>query len=327
MSVKMLFMVCAFISTSSLLSGQNMAQINVRFSNPHFDENTRKYFLDVELNSKNSKEFLFGMNVRFFYDATKLEFLGFDQFSSAYGTVGSAPRSTAASGQAGVQMFNLKESTVFVNGAIQLTDENTPLQIVPEKWTKVFRVSFKVPIILLEKSDFCPSVIWDAKGDMGRGGFLMGDDGLVITVLEDDPSTPEISAPTHVTGTFFNWEQSTTDGMPFGKPVPTYCVTIGETTSTQDINEKGFALFQNEPNPFNRGTAIQFILPTAQHASFKFYDVTGKQLDEINGDYKEGRNILNLDKQPWMIDSKVIFYRMETDGFKSNTLKMVLINE
>jgi hypothetical protein len=327
--LKVLFTICAIISTSSLLSGQTMPQINARFSNPHFDDNTRMYFLDVELNSKVSKEFLFGMNVRFFYDANMLEFQNFDQFTAGYGTLGETPRSTVSNGQAGVQMFNLKESTVFVNGAVQLTDENNPLQIVPEKWVKVFRVCFKVPLIYSDKRDFCPSVIWDAKGDMGRGGFLMGDDGLVITVLENDPTTPEVSAPSHVTGTFFNWEQNAVDGMPYGKPIPNNCVTISQTTSTQDndVNAKGFALFQNDPNPFNRGTAIQFILPTAQHATFKFYDATGKQLDEINGEYKEGRNILNLDRQPWMVESKVVFYRMETEGFRSNTLKMVLINE
>lgn len=328
-SAKVLMMICAFISLSSMLSGQNMAQINARFSNPRFDDNTRMYFLDVELNSKVSKEFLFGMNVRFFYDANMLEFQNFDQFTAGYGTMGESPRSTASAGQSGMQMFNLKESTVFVNGAVQLTDENTPLLIVPEKWVKVFRACFKVPLNYSDKKDFCPSIIWDTKGDIGRGGFLMGDDGLVITVLEDDPNTPEISAPSHVIGTYFNWEQNSADGMPYGKPVPTNCVTISQTTSTQDgePNAKGFALFQNEPNPFNRGTAIQFILPTAQHATFKFYDVTGKEIDVINGEYKEGRNIINLDRQSWMQESKVILYRMETEGFRSNTLKMVLINE
>jgi hypothetical protein len=50
-------------------------------------------------------------------------------------------------------------------------------------------------------------------------------------------------------------------------------------------------------------------------------------VNEINGEYKEGKNIINLDRQLWMGESKVIFYRMETEGFRSNTLKMVLINE
>lgn len=327
MSAKVLMMICAFISTTFMLSGQNMAQINARFSNPRFDDNTRMYFLDVELNSKVSKEFLFGMNVRFFYDANMLEFQNFDQFTAGYGTLGESPRAAVSNGQAGVQMFNLKESTAFVNRSVQLTDENTPLVIVPEKWVKVFRACFKVPLTYSDKTDFCPSIIWDTKGDVGTGGFLMGDDGLVITTLENDPNTPEVSAPSHVNATFFNWEQNLEDGMPYGKPVQTSCVTISETTSTQDINEKGFALFQNEPNPFNRETSIQFILPSARQATFKFFDVSGKEIDQIKGEYKEGRNIINLARKPWMAESKVIFYQMETEGFRSKTLKMVLINE
>lgn len=329
MSVKMLIMLCVTLSIASGLYGQTMPQINARFSNPHFDDNTRMYFLDVELNSRQTSEYLFGMNVRFFYDGTMLEFRNFDQFSAGYKTLGEAPRSMQGTGQAGMQMFSLKEPTVFVNGAIQLTDQNTPLQIVPEKWVKAFRVCFKVPLIYTEKGTFCPSVIWDIKGSEGKGGFLSGDDGLVITVLENDPNTEEISAPSHVNSQYFNWEPSTAEGMPYGKPNATNCVTIGETVSTQDHdnNGKGFALFQNEPNPFNRGTAIQFILPSSREVTFKFFDVSGKQVDVLNGQYKEGKNVINLDRRQWMEESKVIFYRMETEGFRSNTLKMVLINE
>ena len=328
-SVKALLTLCAIVSTISLLSGQAMPQINTRFANPHFDDNTRMYFLDVELNSKTSSEYLFGMNVRFFYDATMLEFQHFDQFSAGYGIQGDAPRSVLAAGQAGIQMFNLKEATVFVNGAIQLTDENNVLQLVPEKWVKAFRVCFKVPLTYTGKSEFCPSVIWDTKGDESHGGYLMGDDGLVVTVLESDPNTPETSAPAHVTATYFNWESSRGEEMPYGKPAPANCVMISQTVSTQDndINGKGFALFQNEPNPFSKSTAIEFIIPAPQHVSLKFYDVSGKQLDEISGEFKTGKNVVNLDRKPWLEEAKVVFYRMETEGFRSNTLKMVLINE
>lgn len=327
-SVKALLTLCAFVGTISLLSGQSMPQINARFTNPHFDDNTRSYFLDVELNSKTSSEYLFGMNVRFFYDATMLEFQHFDQFSAGYETLGGSPRSVQAAGQAGIQMFNLKEATVFVNGAIQLTDENNVLQLVPEKWVKAFRVCFKVPLTYTGKSEFCPSVIWDTKGDESQGGFLMGDDGLVVTVLESDPNTPETSSPAHVSVHYFNWEPSRVEEMPYGKPTSANCVKISETVSTQDdMDGKGFALFQNEPNPFNKTTAIEFIIPNAQHVSLKFYDVSGKQLDEISGVYKTGKNVVNLDRKPWLEEAKVVLYRMETEGFRSNTLKMILINE
>lgn len=326
---KSLLIAFAFISTCSILFGQGMPEINARFANPLFDSHTKMYYVDVELSSKATNEYLFGMNVRFFYDATMLDFQNFDQFNVAYGTLGAVPSTQQGTSEAGSQLFNLKEATVFVNGAVQLTDVNNPLLIEPDKWVKVFRVCFKVPLINTVKRDFCPSIIWDTRGDDGRGGYLTGDDGLVITVLEKDPNTPEDSAPSHVSGTFFNWEKNSIPEMPYGKPVPSICVTLEQTTSTQDhdINGKGFALFQNEPNPFNHGTAIQFIIPAAQEVNLKFYDVSGKQIHEIKGQYKEGLNVINLDRLPWMDGSKVIVYQMMTEGFRSNTMKMVLITE
>lgn len=325
--VQVLLTFCAFISITAFVSGQSMPEINARFANPYYDAATRMYYLDVELNSKNSKEFLFGMNARFFYDATKLEFQGFDQFSPGYGVLGAAPKTVMANDKAGEQMFNLKEATVFVNGAIQIQDNANPLPIVPQKWTKAFRVSFKIPITYSGDKDFCPSIVWDSKPNEDSRGFLTGDDGLIITLLENDVNTPEVSSPAHAIGTYFNWEPNINTEMPYGKPVSNTCLTIAELVSTNEINDKGFALYQNEPNPFNRGTAIGFIIPSPKHVVLKFYDASGKELDQISGEYKEGKNIVNLNRQPWMAESKVIFYRMETDGFRSNTLKMVLTNE
>ncbi|MEO6132406.1 MAG: hypothetical protein ABIQ02_11195 [Saprospiraceae bacterium] len=325
-SANVFIAICAIVICTSALSGQSMPQINARFANPHFDVNTKRYFLDVELNSGSTKEFLFGMNVRFFYDATMLEFQNFDQFSAGYNLLGE-PLSIQANEEAGVQMFNLKAATVFVNGAIQIQDNSNPLLITTENWVKAFRVCFKIPLIYSGDKEFCPSVVWDTKPHADNGGFLTGDDGLIITVLENDPTTPEVSAPSHVIGTFFNWEPNPNNEMPYGKPVSNNCLTIAELVGTHDINDKGFALFQNEPNPFNRSTVIQFVVPSAAHVALKFYDASGKEIDEISGDYKEGRNVINLNRLPWMEEAKVIFYRMETDGFRSNTLKMVLINE
>jgi len=321
------FAVVALFSLTSRVIGQEMPQINVRFSNPHYDSGTRLYYLDAELNSKKSNEYLFGMNVRFFYDATMLEFQNLDQFSAGYNIQGKSPSAIQGNGNGGTQMFNLKEATAFINGAIQLQDENTPLQVVQGKWVKAFRVCFKVPLIVQDIQDFCPSVLWDIKPVDGTGGFLTGDDGLVITLLENDPNTPDVSAPAHVSGAYFNWEPNQTGEMPYGKPVSNDCVPLGQVTSTQDNNGKGFALYQNEPNPFNHSTAIVFVLPFSQDVTLKFYDTSGKVIDQIQGQYKEGRNIVNLDRRSWMEQSRVVFYRMETDGFRSQTMKMVLINE
>jgi hypothetical protein len=72
---------------------------------------------------------------------------------------------------------------------------------------------------------------------------------------------------------------------------------------------------------------IEFIIPTAQEVTLKFYDISGKDLMEIKGDYKEGKNTVNLDHQPWMDGAKVAFYRMETEGFRSKMCKMIIVDE
>ncbi len=325
-------LVALFSLKTVVVSGQVLPQINTRFSNPRYDKSTKLYSLDVELNSKSSKESLFGMNVRFFYDASLLEFKKLDQFSQGYGILGQQPTTLQANGQSGTTMFNLNQATVFVNGAVQLADSQTPLQITPDKWVKVFSVIFKVQLIHQDKKDFCPSVLWDLKPSGVSGGFLTGDDGLVITVLENDPNTPDISAPAHVSATSLNWEANSTNVMPFGKPTSNTCISLTKqvpldgNNGNNGLNGQKFALFQNEPNPFNSSTSIQFDIPFPQQVTLKFYDTSGKILSELKGEYKTGRNTVRLDHQPWMEESKIVFYVMETEGFRSDMLKMTIMN-
>src|SRR6187431_1283262 len=87
-----------FCASTIALTGQAMPQIQARFSNPVFDMETREYFLDVELNSVLAQENLFGMNLRFFYDATYMEFKGVDQFHQGYGLLGDAPKPFVGNG-------------------------------------------------------------------------------------------------------------------------------------------------------------------------------------------------------------------------------------
>jgi hypothetical protein len=322
----------AFFSLKTVVSGQVLPQINARFSNPRYDKATKIYALDVELNSKSTKESLFGMNVRFFYDASMLEFKKLDQFTQGYGILGQPPTALQANGQSGTQMFNLNQATVFVNGAVQMADSQTPLQITPDKWVKVFSVIFKVQLIHQDKKDFCPSVIWDLKPNDISGGFLTGDDGLVITVNENDPVTPDISAPAHVSAVNFNWSAYTTNGLPYGKPDPKTCISLSKkepldgNNGNSGLSGQKFALFQNEPNPFNNSTSIEFDIPFPQEVTLKFYDTNGKILSELKGEYKAGRNTVRLDHQPWMEESKIVFYIMQTEGFRSDMLKMTIMN-
>lgn len=314
--------------TSCSLFGQTLPRIEARFTNPRYDRETRTYFLDVELNSKSSPEILFGMNLRFFYDASVMDFEKVDELHQGYGLIGNAPQPAVGNQQSGQQLFDFNHAAAYVNGGVQLLDERFPLQIPTTSWVKAFRLSFKVPAITLDKEHFCPSVIWDLEATEGAGGFLPGSAGLVITVTENNRATRYVSAPTVSSAVPFNWVYSVEGGLPYGKVVSSDCISIGDLVSTEEQDKtdaKGYALFQNQPNPFDGRTIIGFTLPYAQHAKLVLYDVDGKVKEEIEGDYEAGRNHVELKQKSWMVESNVIYYRLQTNQYTSKTMTMSLV--
>src|SRR5699024_6064516 len=55
-------------------------------------------------------------------------------------------------------------------------------------------------------------------------------------------------------------------------------------------DDNGFALYQNTPNPYAGQTVIGFNLPEASKATLSVYDVTGKMLKVVEGEYDQGYN-------------------------------------
>lgn len=318
-----------FTGLSSLVSGQVMPEVSVRFANPQFDAATRSYCLDVEMRTGAGQQQLFGMNVRFFYDATMMEFRGLDQFYPGYGLLGNAPQNFRGNTAGGTQMFGLDGAAAFVNGAIQLLNDQSPMQVVNNQWTKAFRACFEVPAGMLGADSFCPSLIWDAKPQARKGGFMPGSDGLVLTVVENNPNTREVSAPATASGMHFNWQKAEGDNMPYGVPQSGVCISLSGLVSSSGVvtsDPRGFALYQNQPNPFTQNTSIEFILPDSRTARIAFFDVSGKMLKVIEGDFAAGRNIVKLDRSPWMESSGVWFYRLESGDYISGMRKITLIN-
>ena len=317
-----------FCASTIALTGQALPQIQARFANPSFDKETREYFVDVELNSKNSQENLFGMNLRFFYDPSYMEFQNVDQFQQGYGILGEVPKPFVGNANSGVQFFNFSHSLAYINGAVQLLDERFPLAITTTGWVKAFRLTFKVPVTVPNEDQFCPSVIWDLEANNSNGGFLPGSDGLVITVTENQRSTRFVSKPTIPFGTPFNWAYNSSPTMPFGDIVKNECISIAELTALEDFaktDADGYALYQNEPNPFDGKTRIKFVLPYAQEASLIFYDVDGSIKEELKGFYEAGKNQVEIQQKAWMVESNVIYYRLKTDKYTSKTRTMTLV--
>ena len=308
--------------------GQALPRIEARFSNPRFEKDARKYYLDVELHSKEGTELLFGINLRFFYDASLLQFQNADQFSQGYGILGAAPKAIVGTEQSGSQLFSFNHAAAYINGAVQLFDERFALAIPSNGWVKAFRLCFKVPATALNMAEFCPSVIWDIEATQGEGGFLPGSAGLVITVAETNRATRYVSAPTVTSAIPFNWQYDETPGLPHGTMAASSCVALGLWSSTEEQDKtdaKGITVFQNKPNPFDSRTRIEFILPSAQHVSIVLFDVDGVIRETIEGDYESGKNQVELQQKPWMTETTVMYYRLQTSTFTSRTFTMSLV--
>jgi len=85
-----------------------------------------------------------------------------------------------------------------------------------------------------------------------------------------------------------------------------------------------YALFQNEPNPFEGSTVIAFTLPTAMDATLTVFDVTGKVVRTIEGSYAQGYNEIKVNRKD-LAAAGVLYYRLDASDFTA-TKKMVVID-
>ncbi|MBK7425894.1 MAG: T9SS type A sorting domain-containing protein [Saprospiraceae bacterium] len=95
-------------------------------------------------------------------------------------------------------------------------------------------------------------------------------------------------------------------------------------TGNGTITAATYELFQNEPNPFANETKISFSLPEAMNASIRVFDVTGKVVRLIEGDFAKGLNNVIVKKSD-LPNAGVLYYQLEAGDFKA-TKKMVIID-
>ncbi len=91
---------------------------------------------------------------------------------------------------------------------------------------------------------------------------------------------------------------------------------------------KNFAVFQNEPNPFNPVTTIKYVMPRTGHMTMKVYNVRGQLVKTlIDGVVAEGNGEVVWDgtnNQGSSVSSGVYFYETRTDG-STTVNKMALV--
>ena len=87
---------------------------------------------------------------------------------------------------------------------------------------------------------------------------------------------------------------------------------------------EGSILYQNSPNPFEDRTTIKFELDQASKVRFTIYDLSGKLLFEQSREHNEGLNTINITRDMLNNISGVVFYALETNGFKEVKTMIIL---
>lgn len=86
-----------------------------------------------------------------------------------------------------------------------------------------------------------------------------------------------------------------------------------------------YDLFQNEPNPFKDQTVIGFNMAEEGFASITVFDVAGRVLTQITGEYNKGANTVALNRNDLGGVSGVLYYKLEAADYTA-TKKMILID-
>jgi len=84
-----------------------------------------------------------------------------------------------------------------------------------------------------------------------------------------------------------------------------------------------YALYQNEPNPFNNFTTIQFNQAEKGNASLTIFDLSGKKIKSFTQVFEKGLNSIQLSKEE-LGTTGVLYYRYESGDFIASK-KMILI--
>lgn len=215
---------CFMCMGYSLTAYSQTPLVTVRFANPTYNSDNNQYCVDVEFKADMTDIQVFGMNVRFFYDDDILELIGFSDFKGGYGSVTPNPPYIVTS-PAGPALFNFTGPADFVNGAIQLVNQDSvPIILDSIVWTKIFQACFNIDDPNPDMFNFCPSLVWDMEQDPENGGYLNGDDGVVITCIDPDPLLESQVSTENVVQ--FNWMYTGSGTAPFGEPIENACIPL-----------------------------------------------------------------------------------------------------
>ena len=204
--------------TSGLKTVAQDTTITARFINGTYDNVTNQFYVDVELHSNTDAIRMFGFNVRFFYEDSQLVYDSVGNIANFYQEIGSASQLSGDGAP-----WGLSGPLIWTNVLVQANLEGLPDVISTTGWTRVFKIYFKVKVNVEPCNPFCPILIWDLEENAGpvEGGYLPGDDGVVITVINQNDI--DRSLPSNEIAVHYNWEYWANNGN-YGRPVEQYCI-------------------------------------------------------------------------------------------------------
>ncbi|MFA4839398.1 MAG: T9SS type A sorting domain-containing protein [Candidatus Neomarinimicrobiota bacterium] len=201
-----------------------------------------------------------------------------------------------------------------------------PIVLLKDKFQ--IRIIFIIMNIYDENPEFSPDgekIIWNtaAGGNPGEGEelWLMNADGsnkVRLTYFTDpsheeyDPNARQITesawSPDGKKIVFGHVSQEERGGIHI--PSTLYLLTFEPTGVVTDTEiPTGFALLQNDPNPFNPTTTIRFSLPHRSHVTLKVFDVLGKEAATlVDDEFNLGEHFVVYN--PKGLPSGVYFYRL-----------------
>jgi len=167
-------------------------------------------------------------------------------------------------------------------------------------------------------------------------GLTMVNDGIITTSWDNSKTTLNgktdelftLHFQTKAAGTLselFNISSQYTAAEAYaaldGNDLESREVTLRFNETTTASND--FVLYQNTPNPFSQNTTIGFMLPEAGSATLTVFDLSGKVINVVNGDYAKGHNQIVIGKNDFAATG-VLYYRLETAEHTA-TRKMILV--
>ncbi len=91
-----------------------------------------------------------------------------------------------------------------------------------------------------------------------------------------------------------------------------------------NLSSNEFALFQNQPNPFNQETVIGFQLPERTETTLTIYDISGRVLFTQKNTYEAGAHQVLLNSAD-LGATGVVYYQLSTP-VDTDTKKMIILN-